>query len=685
MKKTLLLFSVLAAATAMAQDVTLGTLLDEMVDRDCLTRFPSYTLRMYSSYDRKSVAKDKPEWFANGDNSQFIRVEEDRGRREFVMLDAQGPGAIVRWWQTGDNSNGTTLRVYIDGKDEPAFSGTIQEFISGTKLCGAPLSAYTASGRNLYLPIPYAKRCKVTYESPHVWAKEHREPCYYNIEARTYDSNVKVESFTMDILNRERAKIERVNALVSEPLDWLAAQAPASARGILDGTILPGKAITKKLKGPAAVRMLSMALAPANAPASQQGWREALRSTIIEMTFDGKRTVWAPAGDFFGTAYRFSPYKTRYTEVAADGRMFAAWVMPYKKDFTITIRNLGNEPVTLSQSTLMAAPYAWDNASMYFGAGWTELNRIRTRKDSAFRENDFYDVNYVTLTGEGVLVGTGVALFNTCSDWWGEGDEKIYVDGEDFPSFFGTGSEDYFSYGWGNPSFFQNPFITQPYGNGNGKHDITINTRYRGLDAIPFTSSIQFDMEMWHWADTIINYAMTTTWYMKPGGTANRGEETALAQMPVVTKRSDIYEVKPISEGRIEAETLDHTATGGRITAQTRDIWSGELQAMWIEAKPGSDIAFTFFMKEAGKRRVILNLTRASDYGIVDLGVNGTWTTRAFDGFLERGVEVHPVDLGTVNLKQGANTINAKIVGSNAKMPTVRHLFGLDYIEVKIP
>lgn len=32
--------------------------------------------------------------------------------------------------------------------------------------------------------------------------------------------------------------------------------------------------------------------------------------------------------------------------------------------------------------------------------------------------------------------------------WWGEGDEKFFVDGEKFPSSFGTGSEDYIGYAW---------------------------------------------------------------------------------------------------------------------------------------------------------------------------------------------------------------------------------------------
>ena len=689
MKKMMFLVSTLVTTAAMAQDVTLGTLLDEMIDRDRLTRFPSpgYTSRSYSSYDRGTVAKDKPGWYANGDASQFLREENDRGRRELVMLDAKGPGAIVRWWHTGDNDKGTTLRLYIDGKDEPVFSGTLRDFISGTKLAGWPLSAFTSAGRNLYLPIPYAKSCKITYESPHVWAKEHSEPCYYNIEVRTYEPGVKVESFSMDVLKREQAKAGKANALLNEPLDWFAASLAEEPKETFDGVIKPGKAVTRKVSGAKAVRLLSLALTAGNGEPGAEGWRAALRSTVIEMAFDGKRTVWAPVGDFFATGYRFTPYKTRYTEVAKDGRMFAAWVMPFKKECTLTIRNLGKEAVTVSQSALVATPYAWDGGSMYFGAGWTELNRVRTRRDNAVKKDDFFDVNYVTLTGEGVLVGTGVTVFNTCNDWWGEGDEKIFVDGEQFPSYIGTGSEDYYGYAWCSSQPFQHPFITQPYGNGNSSSDISMNMRYRDLDAIPFRKSIQFDMELWHWADTIINYAPSAAWYMKPGGTSNRKDEVALAQIPVATRRKDIYEDKPISEGRLEGELLDFSATRGNVKGQGgRDVWSAHSQLWWINnGGPGAEMTVTFSMKEAGKRHLAICVTCAVDYGKFDMGINGDWIVNGFDGFVESGVITKTIDLGTVDLKAGTNTINVKITGTNEKSTGDRYMFGIDYLDVKMP
>ena len=103
------------------QSVSLGSLLDEMVDRDNLARFPqpAYTCSQASSYDRGTVAPDKPGWFANMDRSYFVRTEEKDGRKEYVLMDVEGPGAVVRIWATwhgpgGKDFSDGTLRFYLD-------------------------------------------------------------------------------------------------------------------------------------------------------------------------------------------------------------------------------------------------------------------------------------------------------------------------------------------------------------------------------------------------------------------------------------------------------------------------------------------------------------------------------------------------------------------------------------------
>ena len=110
-----------------------------------------------------------------------------------------------------------------------------------------------------------------------------------------------------------------------------------------------------------------------------------------------------------------------------------------------------------------------------------------------------FDWNYLTVQGKGVYVGDTLALFNRAllphpngnRDMVGEGDEKIVVDRETFPSSFGTGTEDYYGYSWGVGGTFSAPFHSMPRGDANGnytKPGHTTNTRVRSLDRIPFKS-----------------------------------------------------------------------------------------------------------------------------------------------------------------------------------------------------
>ena len=118
---TTLLAIGVAPGKAAESTITLQTLLDEMVDREAAARFPdpAYTCRQASSYDRASVAADEPgSWMANNDRSFFTGEETIGGRNESVMLDAEGPGCVVRFWATSGNPTGN-IRVYVDGSDEP--------------------------------------------------------------------------------------------------------------------------------------------------------------------------------------------------------------------------------------------------------------------------------------------------------------------------------------------------------------------------------------------------------------------------------------------------------------------------------------------------------------------------------------------------------------------------------------
>ena len=172
--KCLFIIGILAllAVGRARSEVTLESLLDEMTDGAAIARWPQpeFTCRQASSYDRGTVAPDQPGWFANSDQNQFIRTETIQGRTEKVMLDADGPGTIVRCWLTTDQNKQGTLRFYLDGAAEPALSFPAYDLLSGDLGIGPPLAqphpGYRPDGNggnNFYLPIPYSRHCKITW------------------------------------------------------------------------------------------------------------------------------------------------------------------------------------------------------------------------------------------------------------------------------------------------------------------------------------------------------------------------------------------------------------------------------------------------------------------------------------------------------------------------------------------
>lgn len=68
--------------------------------------------------------------------------------------------------------------------------------------------------------------------------------------------------------------------------------------------------------------------------------------------------------------------------------------------------------------------------------------------------------------------------------------------------------------------------LAQPDGNGNLQPGASVNIRHRVLDAIPFGTSLVFDMELWHWRECVVDYDAFCWYYVKP---TPAGRTTVLA------------------------------------------------------------------------------------------------------------------------------------------------------------
>ena len=152
---------------------------------------------------------------------------------------------------------------------------------------------------------------------------------------------------------------------------------------------------------------------------------------------------------------------------------------------------------------------------MYFYASWRQEYGIYIH-DKPEEADQCVEWNFATLKGRGVYKGDLLSLYNHAPLWYGEGDEKIWVDDDTFPSHFGTGTEDYYNSSWAPVVPFYTPFGGAPRADLESSHGYNAFYRTRHLDGIPFNKSFKFDIEMLGWKRGEADYATTIYWYGDP-------------------------------------------------------------------------------------------------------------------------------------------------------------------------
>jgi len=351
--------------------------------------------------------------------------------------------------------------------------------------------------------------------------------------------------------------------------------------------------------------------------------------------------------------------------------------MPYAKSARIELANHGRKTVIV-EPHFYVVPYHWTTRSLHFHAKW-RTEKMKTRP--------FRDWNYCDLKGQGVYVGNMLSILNPVTAWWGEGDEKIYVEGEKFPSHFGTGTEDYYGYAWSDPRPFQHAYHNQTRCDGPETKGWNSLNRFHVLDAIPFTRSLKFDMEVWHWIPNIeVTCATTNYWYARPGSTDNFKEIDArvLGSIPSLPPP---YRVA----GALEGEQLKILAKSGEFDAGPQDMtifpdgqWSGDSHRWVRPPKTGAWVDLELPVASDGSYQVIVYLTRARDYGIIQFHLDGKQLGRPLDGYHSpQVISAGAVNLGTVALKKGTATLRVEVVGTNDKTVGLRYMWGLDCVVLK--
>ena len=627
------------------EQVSMQSLLREMVDRKQLVEYPEsipYKAMQASSYNRASVSPDQPGWFADSDGVFCIRTEKNReGETEWVLMEDKGPGVITKIWAVCfyyglDDTTGANLKIYLDGEEEPTINCNFFEFVKGESFVKPPFAMETRRAGNSYLPIPYAKSCKVTMD----------KKVFYNIISyRSYPQGTSVRTFSMDEYNQSQILIDSVGHVLERGVYGDLASTKNTEAYSSHKTLRPQEKetllIRKKQK---AIEQLVFQL-------DAEDFDQALRSTVLKISFDGEQTVWTPLGDFFNIGVGLKTYQMWERAVQEDGTMICRWIMPYQHIAELEIENMGKQDIQMSV-TAKVMPYTWNDRSMYFHSSW--------RMDDPTPGFPLFDYNLVNVKGKGIYVGDQFTVLNPEEGWWGEGDEKVYVDDDTFPSLFGTGTEDY--YGWAggvvpNPEDeFYTPFLSNVRVAAPNSMGYNTCTRTRVLDAIPFNRQLDFNIESSGSNRTSwfhLQYAVNTYWYAKPGASCNRKPLPEMASRKIMTLQElQVYNEKCkadryIYPGAIEAENLETYQSGDAVRpVEKMDVWgelsNGEAKCYQFtqEGKP-VNVRLTELFNDVPLKVCLITGDACGEFGIL---VNGTLVRTV--NLLSEHSAVTTIDLG---------------------------------------
>jgi hypothetical protein len=671
--------------------VTTGSLFEEMVDLEALARFPDPAFRtvQFSSFDRRSKVPGGPEWFANSDGfggepvpnfEKVLMAPEGGGPGEYLMADVPGSGAVVRLWTASISGR---VRLYVDDMENPLYDGEAESFFRRPydvfpemRAVDAERFRATIYQRDAsYAPIPFAKRLRL------VWVGSLDEIHFYHIGVRRYAPGTAVVSFSPGDITRFKETINRVTRILADPDAHPASPSPKPTR-TFEVSLTPGeKSEAIKLEGPGALKKFWLRFEAHDLDA-------ALRQTVLTIICDDfpRGQVECPAGDFFGAAPGVNPYRSLPFSVREDGRMTCRFVMPFEKSLSLILENHGSQTVRVAGEAL-PTDFAWDERTMHFRARW------RVDHDLVASDEDVQDLAFLLARGKGVYVGTTSILLNPATvptpwgNWWGEGDEKVFIDNDKVPSIFGTGSEDYYNYSWSSPDIFFYPYCGQPRNDGPGNRGFVTNFRWHILDRIPFADSIGFWMELCsHERTPGLSYARTGYYYARPGTIddheAIKPDDLRELRLPEGWEPAARFGARNSVFFAAEEVMSDQKNTALRAGR----LWAGGRLLVWMPEKPGERKKLKIMVGSPGKTQVHITAALTPNSGAVTAWIDGFPGGRAgkpetIDLYAPFRTLLRTFSLEPVDISSGEHTL---IIEYNGAGPGVsRPEIGLDFVWVQ--
>jgi hypothetical protein len=261
-----------------------------------------------------------------------------------------------------------------------------------------------------------------------------------------------------------------------------------------------------------------------------------LRRLVLRVYWDGQEhpSLVVPIGDFFGVGHgRTTNFVSAPLQMSPEnGRSFNCFFhMPFAAGARFEITSeLETDSVYFYYYIDYEELAGLEDGLGRFHAQWRRENPTGGIAEGdltnhAFQiegENLTGDGNYVILdaSGRGHYVGCVLNIVNLREtdewNWYGEGDDMIFIDGEPFPpSLHGTGTEDYFNTAWCPTQAYSAPYhgITLP-GGANWSGEISLY-RFHVEDPIMFDQSIRVTIEHGHANRRSDDFSSVAYWYQE--------------------------------------------------------------------------------------------------------------------------------------------------------------------------
>jgi hypothetical protein len=386
---------------------------------------------------------------------------------------------------------------------------------------------------------------------------------------------------------------------------------------------------------------------------------------LLRIYWDGSKRpgVEAPVGDFFANCFGRRDEVVSLPVIVDHGNAYNCfWRMPFRKSARVEIVNQSEKAINL----------------LYYNIDWIKKDRLP--KDTPYFYAQYrqeYPVqkgqDYVLLEtkGKGHYVGTVLAIRTRSPMWFGEGDEKIYINGETTPSIWGTGTEDYFLSAWGLKKTLT-PYFGVPYFDQwgiVGGH--TSAYRWHLNDPIVFKDGIKVTFEHFGWIAPDENPDhQTTSWnereddYSSVAFWYQTGEPTFTARAPDGQARKLPSLERITAYGRDFADPAHHGE--GDVAKQQLDLYDGPHLLYKPERKEGAWLEIPFEVTKKEPLRLLLNMTTSYDFGQYQAYLNGVKIGSPMD-FYSASVadsEFHLMDFWP---EPGKYTLRLECTGKNAQ------------------